>query len=100
MRILFALPGLHRIDRGAEIAFISVAGELTKLGHDVVLAGSGREREGAPYRFLHIPSISRQHFERFPLMPLFRDVTAYEELTFMPGLLWRWMPSAFDITVA
>ena len=32
MRILFALPGLHRYDRGAEIAFISVARELAKSG--------------------------------------------------------------------
>lgn len=100
MRILFALPGLHNIDRGAEVAFISIAGELAKLGHDVVLAGSGRAREGTSYEFIHIPSISRSHFERFPLLPLFRDVTAYEELTYLPGLLWRFVPSAYDITVA
>ena len=84
MRVLFALPGLHRIDRGAEIAFISVAIELTKMGHDVALAGSGYAREGTPYRFLHIPSLSRRRFERFPAVPPFRDVTAYEELTFIP----------------
>ena len=32
VRILFALAGLHRVDRGAEVAFISVARELVKLG--------------------------------------------------------------------
>ena len=32
MRVLFALPGLHRYARGAEVAFISVARELVKAG--------------------------------------------------------------------
>ncbi len=39
MRILFTVPGLHRYDRGAEIAFISLASELTKLGETVSLRG-------------------------------------------------------------
>ena len=29
MRVLFALPGLHRIDRGAEVAFISLLTSLS-----------------------------------------------------------------------
>lgn len=99
MRILFALPGLHRIDRGAEIAFTSVATALAKRGHEVVLAGSGQERNGTSYRFVHVPSLSRQYFERFPIMPVLRDITTYEELTFAPGLLWRFRPSKFDVTV-
>ena len=41
MRILFALPGLHRYNRGAEIAFISIARELAKAG-DVTDLWSGR----------------------------------------------------------
>jgi hypothetical protein len=32
IRILFALPGLHRYNRGAELTFISIARELCKLG--------------------------------------------------------------------
>lgn len=99
MRVLFALPGLHRIVRGAEVAFTSVAAELAKRGHDVVLAGSGQAHQGSPYRFVHVPSLSRQSFERFPTMPVFRDITTYEELTFVPGLLWKYRPSEFDITV-
>jgi len=99
MRILFALPGLHRIDRGAEIAFISVANALARRGHDVVLAGSGRERMGSSYRFIHVPSFPRRFFERFPTMPVFRDITTYEDLSFAPGLLWKYRPSAFDVTV-
>jgi NADPH-dependent glutamate synthase beta subunit-like oxidoreductase len=53
MRVLFALPGLHRIDRGAEIAFISVANELAKAGHQVTLLGSGPPKPGTLYRFIH-----------------------------------------------
>ena len=42
MRILIALPGLHRFNRGAELAFIAVAEELVRRGEDVTLIGSGR----------------------------------------------------------
>ena len=48
MRILFALPGLHRHDRGAEVAFIAIARELARAGHAVTLIGSGpRPRRNA-----------------------------------------------------
>lgn len=98
MRILFALPGLHRVDRGAEIVFTRVGRELSKLGHHVVLAGSGTPRDSEPYTFLHVPSVRRERFERFPLGPVFRDDTRYEELTFAPGLLSRYRPADFDVT--
>jgi glycosyltransferase involved in cell wall biosynthesis len=97
MRILFALPGLHRIDRGAEVAFISVAEGLSRLGHNVTLAGSGYTREGI-YRFIHVASLNRARFERFPSFPFFRNETAYEELSFMPDLLRKYNPSEFDLT--
>ena len=99
MRILFALAGLHRIERGAEIAFISIARELTKLGHGVTVAGSGDARGGEPYRFLRVGSVPRKYFERFPNFPPFRDVTSYEEVTFIPGLLRHYKPADYDITV-
>ena len=53
MRIHFVLPGLHRVQRGAEVAFESVAQELGLLGEDVMLVGTGRERSGRAYRFQH-----------------------------------------------
>ncbi len=76
-----------------------VGRELSKLGHEVTLAGSGAARDNEPYRFLHVPSISRERFERFPLGPVFRDVTHYEEFTFAPCLLARFRPRDFDVTV-
>jgi len=99
MKVLFALPGLHRYDRGAEIAFISVARELARAGETVTLIGSGPERAHTPYRFLQAKSIAREHFQTFPTMPLLRNDCAYEELTFIPGLLRRYRPADYDVTV-
>ena len=99
MNILFALPGLHRWDRGAEIAFISVASALMNIGEQVTLIGSGPPREGTAYRYIRAASIDRSHFDRFPSLPFLRNEYAYEELTFAPSLLWRYRPSAFDVTV-
>ena len=99
MRVLFALPGLHRYDRGAEIAFISIAIELAKAGDTVTLIGSGRERTGLTYRFLHAGSVRREEFKSFPSIPLLRNDYAYEEMTFVPGLLRHYRPLDYDITL-
>ncbi len=99
MRVLFALPGLHRFDRGAEIAFISIASELAKTGDIVTLIGSGRERAGTPYRFLRAASVRREKFELFPSIPTLRNESAYEELTFVPDLLLRYRPADYDVTI-
>jgi glycosyltransferase involved in cell wall biosynthesis len=99
MKVLIALPGLHRYDRGAEVAMISVARELVERGDQVTLIGSGDDRPGQPYRFLSAPSVRREHFERFPSIPLFRNEYVYEEFTFMPGLLEKCRLSDFDVTV-
>lgn len=99
VRIAFALAGLHRVDRGAEVAFISIASELARAGHEVTLFGSGPERPGQPYRYVRAPAISRTRFESFPSLPTLRNESAWEEATFVPGLLAKYRPSDFDITV-
>jgi glycosyltransferase involved in cell wall biosynthesis len=99
MRILFALPGLHRFDRGAEIAFISVANELARAGDTVTLIGSGKERPATPYRFLHAKSVARENFRSFPSIPVLRNDCAYEELTFIPDFLRQYQPSDYDVTL-
>jgi glycosyltransferase involved in cell wall biosynthesis len=99
MRVLFALPGFHRIDRGAEVALISVAKEIAKSGDTVTLLGSGQERTGLPYRFVHVASMSRDHFGSFPSLPVLRNDCSYEELTFVPDLLRKYRPSDYDVTV-
>jgi glycosyltransferase involved in cell wall biosynthesis len=99
MRILFALPGLHRVERGAERAFISIANELVSLGETVTLIGSGFPRSDSQYNFLHVQSIRREYFEDFPTLPVFRDESCYEELTFVPDLIRQYRPKNYDITV-
>jgi glycosyltransferase involved in cell wall biosynthesis len=99
MNVLFALPGLHRYDRGAEIAFIAVASELARSGDAVTLVGSGKPRATTPYRFLRAASIARKHFEPFPSLPLLRNECSYEELTFVPDFLRRYRPAEYDVTV-
>jgi len=37
LRFLFALPGFHQEERGAEVALLSVAEELAKLGDQVTV---------------------------------------------------------------
>src|SRR5215470_2934509 len=99
MRVLFALPGLHRHSRGAEVALISVASELARMGDEVTLIGSGEPDPTAPYRFLHAASVRRERFEKFPFGPLLRHEYAYEELTFVPGLLRQYRPQDYEVTM-
>jgi glycosyltransferase involved in cell wall biosynthesis len=99
MRILIALPGLHRANRGAEFAFIALAKGLAGLGDQVTLMGSGIPEEEAPYGFLHAASVRREHFERYPSLPILRNEYCYEELTFAPSCLWKYRPDDYDLTV-
>ncbi len=99
MKIAFALPGLHKVDRGAEVAFISVARELAKGGDDVTLFGGGAQRDGEPYRFVSVPTVPRERFENFPSIAPFRSETVWEESTFAIGLMRRLKATQFDVTV-
>ena len=80
MRVLFALPGLHRIDRGAEIAFVSVANELAKAGHQVTLLGSGPPKPGTLYRFIHAGSLARRISPNFLHCPSCETIARMKSL--------------------
>ena len=99
VRILFALPGFHRVDRGAEVALLAVASACAQAGDAVTVMGSGRPRPGTPYRFVHVPSVPRERFERAPTFPVMRGDTVWEEATFAPPLAARFRPHEFDVTV-
>jgi glycosyltransferase involved in cell wall biosynthesis len=99
MRILFALSGLRRYNRGAEIAFISVAKELAKRGDRVTLIGSGMPQGQTVYRFLRAGSVRRECFESFPFFPPLRSEDYYEELTFVPSLWMNYRPCDYEITI-
>lgn len=99
MRLLFALSGFHRHDRGAETALLSVAEELARTGTQVTVAGSGQPRAGTAYDFIHVPAVPRERFERFPPMPFFRNETHWEDATFAAHLTRRVDPRHYDAAV-
>ncbi len=100
MRILFALPGLHRVHRGAEAAFEALAANLSALPDtDVTLIGAGTDSTDAPYHFLHAPLKDRERFRTWPSIPPFRSEYRYEECTFIPGLWKQYQPKEYDIAI-
>ena len=100
LRVLFALPGLHRVSRGAEAAFENVARELARRDDfHVTLIGGGTARAGDPYRFLHAPFRPRERFESWPRIPPMRSEYRWEELTFIPSLWKTFLPSDYDLTL-
>ena len=100
MNILFALPGLHRFDRGAEVVFESIAQTIAAAGkHRVTLVGSGERRADRAYDFIHLPAKSRDHFERWPRIPFFRHHFMYEDFTFARGLVNLSAVAEADVTL-
>jgi glycosyltransferase involved in cell wall biosynthesis len=100
MHLLFALPGLHRIGRGAEVVFENVAQEIARRGeHKVTLVGSGEPIAGRAYDFVHVPAVSRKHFEPWPKLPFLRQEFMYEDLTFAAGLAAAGVVGTADLTM-
>lgn len=99
MRLLFALSGFHKYERGAEVALMSVAEALAASGDEVTLMGSGEARPGTSYHFEHVSSISRETFEKWPQFPPLRSETAWEDASFAANLLRKYEPSDFDAVV-
>lgn len=101
LRVLMALPGLHRVNRGAEAALESLAEHLAiRPGNRVTLIGSGPARAGRPYHFVHAPCTPRERFERWPSVPVFRGSYVYEEASFARHLRRAFRPADFDVTLA
>lgn len=89
MHIVFALAGLHRTARGAEVVLETVADRIACSGaHEVVVLGSGEPIAGRAYQFSRVGAIPRERFERWPNLPFMRDEFMLEELTFA-SRLWR-----------
>ncbi len=100
MHILFALPGLHRFGRGAEVVFESVAQQIALHGkHRVTLVGSGEAVAGRAYDFVHVPATPRERFETWPKLPFFRHEFMYEELTFAARLATLPVAAEADLTM-
>lgn len=81
------------------MAFTTLASELGRDGSGVTLIGAGFPQPNTSYQFLHAGAVRRERFEQMPKFPPFRGDTAYEEATFVPGLLRRFRPTDYDITM-
>ena len=99
MRIGFALSGFHRHDRGAEIALLAVADALARGGDQITVFGAGQSQAGTGYTFRHVPAIDREHFERWPVFPPFRNETVWEDASFATALLASYRPADFDAVI-
>lgn len=100
MHVAIVAPGLHRVSRGAEVAFEAIGRELSKLNDvEVTLFGSGNPRRHEPYRFVQVGNVPREKFETWPTFPVLRNEYCYEELTFCWNLLRCYQPTDFDATI-
>ncbi len=96
------LPGLGRVRRGAETAFIEVARRLARQPDlRVTLIGMGSEGlDGIDH--VVVPALSRDRFRRFPPLPSLRNFMAWEEFCFAMSMRFsgRFRPSRYDIVIA
>ncbi len=100
LRILFSLPGLHRVNRGAEVALETVAYHAAQNPNfDITLFGTGPSRPNQPYHYKQLHGLPRETFEKFPKAPWVRDHYMWEELAAAPSLFFTYRPRDFDLTV-
>jgi glycosyltransferase involved in cell wall biosynthesis len=100
LRILFSLPGLHRVNRGAEVVLEEVATHAAQdPNFEVTLFGSGPPRPNQPYHYKKLKGLPRELFEKFPKLPYVRDHYMWEELAHAPSLYWNYRPKDYDVTV-
>lgn len=88
-RLAMLLPGLGRVHRGAETAFIELAKGLSRFDDmEVHLFGGGADVP-AGLRMHTVPIANRENFERYPSMPVLRSAYEYEEFSFISSLILR-----------
>jgi glycosyltransferase involved in cell wall biosynthesis len=87
IRIAMLLPGLGRVNRGAEAAFIALGRALVRQKNfDVTMIGSGTDYPNE-LNFIVVPCTPRERFERWPKAPIFRSEYCYEEFSFITQLM-------------
>ena len=99
LRFLFALPGFHAEERGAEVALLAVADHLARSGDKVTVIGTGPQRLGPAYAYRRVGAIGRRRLEWLPQFPPFRSETAWEDAIFAFNLRRVYRPADFDVTV-
>lgn len=102
IRVAMILPGLGRVQRGAETAFLEVASGLNEFNDvEVELFGSSTNVPD-DLTIRAVECTPREKFESFPKFPMFRTECHYEEFSYV-GRLWRsseFQPDEFDVTIS
>ena len=80
------------ISRGAEIAFISIAEELARLGEKVTLVGAGEGRISTPYRSCMQGALLARILSAFP-QSLFAKREFIRRSDICTGLLLKYRPA-------
>ena len=102
IRTAFILPGLGRVQRGAETAFHEIAAALSKYDDfEVELFGTGTDVP-AGLKTHSVGYLSRERFENWPALPFLRNEYAWEELSFTWNLRrsGKFQADRFDVTVS
>lgn len=99
--LALALPGLHRVRRGAETAMESLACEMAVLpGWDLTLFGSGDPIVGRPYRYEKVECPAIERYLGRPSVPLLRTPAQWQEWTFARALRRATRGRCFNLTLA
>lgn len=98
--LVMALPGLHRVRRGAETAMEIFAREVARLpGWEVTVFGGGPPIEGRAYAYEQVESPPVEHYSRRRSLPLFRNSFQWEEFSFANGLRKALKGRRFDVSL-
>ncbi len=102
IRIAMVLPGLGRVQRGAETAFLEVAHGLSQYPDIKVKLFGSNTFVPKGLDISAIECTPREKFENWPKIPALRSECHYEELSFVERL-WRssfFKPHDFDATIS
>lgn len=98
--VLFALPGIHRVRRGAETAMEAMAGELARLpGWEVTVMGAGEPIPGRAYKYEKVECPPFESFVGKRSLPLFRTPAQREEFVFARRMMTVAAGRRWDLTV-
>jgi glycosyltransferase involved in cell wall biosynthesis len=87
LKVALMLPGLGRVQRGAETAFLELAKALAKYSDlQITLFGSGNDVPDG-LQMKSVKCVNREYFESFPRLPILRSEYCYEELSFIMSLI-------------
>lgn len=100
MDLLISLPGLHRVNRGAEVALEAIATGLARRGHAVTALGSGPPDPTRLYTYRRVRTVARERFSRWPSMPFLREPSSYESLLFNAQVAAGVRLGDFDATIS